>query len=166
MQKYTSKNTSVNTTKLPAVYNKVCWDKLPRGTIVFDWGCGKDIKLTSKTLIKYGLMFVGYDPNWIAEEHNKIALECLDITDVFVCSNVLNVIDDDDVIRDICDIASKHEYFFITVYEGDQSGVGRQSKEDCYQRNEKIKAYVKFFYTDKDVYVKKGVITNRPDLIK
>lgn len=166
MQKYTSKNTSVNTTKLPAVYNKVSWDKFPRGTIVFDWGCGKDIKLTSKTLIKHGLMLEGYDPNWLSEEHNRMALECLDITDVFVCSNVLNVIDDDDVVRDICEKASKHEYFFITVYEGDKSGVGKQSKEDCYQRNEKIKSYVKFFHTDKDIYVKKGVLTNAPEMIK
>ena len=40
MQKYTSKNTSVNITKAPAVYNKVRWDKLPKGVRVLDWGCG------------------------------------------------------------------------------------------------------------------------------
>ena len=81
-------------------------------------------------------------------------------------SNVLNVIDDDDMIRDICSKAARHKHFFITVYEGDKSGAGRRSKEDCYQRNEKIKSYVKFFHTDKGIYVKNGVITNALEMIK
>lgn len=163
MQNYTSKNTSVNTTKLPAVYNKVCWDKLPVGTRVIDWGCGKDTTLVDNMLVQHGLDYLGYDPNWKSKDDNNRAIRWLGLAPTFVCSNVLNVIDDDDVIRDICAKASRHKYFFITVYEGDKSGVGKCSKDDCYQRNEKIKSYMKFF---ENVYVKNGVLTNAPEMIK
>ena len=169
MQKYTSKNTSVNITKAPAVYNKVRWDKLPKGVRVLDWGCGRDITLVNDILTQHGLMHIGYDPNWLCEEYNKIAESWLGLAGAFVCSNVLNVIDDDNVAMDICRRASQHKYFFITVYEGDKSGVGKRSKEDCYQRNEKLKSYMRFFPTEtilKGIYIKKGVLTNSPEMIK
>ena len=165
MQKYTSKNTSVNTKVLPAVYNKVCWDKFTAGARVLDWGCGKDTTLVKNILSKHGLVHIGYDPNWGSEENNSIAQSLLGTADVFVCSNVLNVIDDDNVITDICHKAEQHKYFFITVYEGDRSGVGKRSKEDCYQRNAKPNAYIQYFSTQ-HIYIKKGVITNAPDMIK
>ena len=85
MQKYTSKNTSVNTKILPAVYNKVCWDKLPEGARVLDWGCGKDTTLTKQILDKYKLKHVGYDPHWQSEEENQVAESLLGKADVFVC---------------------------------------------------------------------------------
>ena len=159
MQKYSSKNTSVNTTRVPAVYNKVHWDKLLKGVKVLDWGCGKDTELTSKMLAKHGLIHIGYDPYWKSDIDKSI----FGSVDVFVCSNVLNVIDDDSIVQDICQKAAMHKYFFITVYEGDKSGVGRCSKADCYQRNERLKSYTRFF---KDVYVKNGVLTNAPEMIK
>jgi len=169
MQNYTSKNTSVNITKLPAVYSKVHWDKLPPGARVLDWGCGKDATLTKQTLDKHGLVHIGYDPNWLSVEDNKVAEKWLGLAGAFVCSNVLNVIDDEQAIRDICYKAAQHKYFFITVYEGDKSRIGKRSKEDCYQRNEKVKAYLRFFPTEtivKGICIKKGVITNAPDMIK
>lgn len=169
MQKYTSKNTSVNTTRVPAVYNKVHWDKLPKGVRVLDWGCGKDTTLTSGLLDKYGLVHVGYDPNWKSEEENKVAEFCVGEADVFVCSNVLNVIDDDNVVRDICSKAAQHKYFFIYIYEGDRSGVAKCSKADCYQRNAKTKSYMKylpFTAIQNGACVKNGVLTNAPEMIK
>ena len=169
MQKYTSKNTSVNTTRVPAVYNKVCWDKLPAGAKVLDWGCGKDTALTSGMLDKHGLIHVGYDPNWKTRIENVAAMSLLGIADAFVCSNVLNVIDDDNTVRDICDKAAKHTYFFIYVYEGDRSGVGKRSKEDCYQRNEKTKSYLQYFSEQAihdGIYIKNGVLTNSIKMIK
>jgi hypothetical protein len=169
MQKYTSKNTSVNTTRAPAVYNKVRWDKLPEGVRVLDWGCGKDTTLTSSLLAKHGLIQVGYDPNWKSEEDNKQAEALLGEAEVFVCSNVLNVIDDDNIVKDICNKAFQHKYFFITVYEGDKSGIGKCSKENCYQRNAKVKSYLQYFSDDAihgGVYIKNGVLTNALNLIK
>jgi hypothetical protein len=169
MQNYTSKNTSVNTTKLPAVYNKVCWDKLPDGVRVLDWGCGKDTTLPSEMLDKHGLVHVGYDPNWKSEAENKVAESLLGDAEVFVCSNVLNVIDDNNVIKDICRKAVQHRYFFITIYEGDKSGVGKRSKENCYQRNEKIKSYLQYFSDDAihgGLYIKNSVLTNTIEMVK
>lgn len=169
MQKYTSKNTSVNTTKLPAVYNKVCWDKLPEGARVLDWGCGKNTTLTSKVLEEHKITHIGYDPNWKSDKENNLAKSWLGLANVFVCSNVLNVIDDDNVIKDICLKASLHEYFFITIYEGDKSGVGKRSKEDCYQRNEKIKSYMQYFSNQAihdGLYIRNGVITNSINMVK
>jgi hypothetical protein len=169
MQKYTSKNTSVNTTKLPAVYSKVHWDKLPPGVRVLDWGCGKDTTLTQQTLVKHGLVHIGYDPHWLSTKHNKVAEKWLGLAGAFVCSNVLNVIDDKDVIRDICYKAAQHKHFFVTVYEGNKSGIGKRSKEDCYQRNEKVKDYLKFFpdsAVHDGLYIKNGVITNSLNMIK
>lgn len=169
MQKYTSKNTSVNTTKLPAVYNKVCWDKLLKDTLVLDWGCGKDTTLTRQILEKHGLIHIGFDPHWLSDEYNKIAESFIGEAEVFVCSNVLNVIDDDDVIKDICHKAAQHKYFFITVYEGDKSGVGKRSKTDCYQRNEKVKSYLQYFSDEaihNGLYIRNGVLTNALGMIK
>ena len=169
MQKYTSKNTSVNTTRVPAVYNKVQWDKLPAGVKVLDWGCGKDTTLTSQMLEQHGLVHVGYDPNWKTEVENVAATSLLGIADAFVCSNVLNVIDDDNIVKDICQKAARHKHFFIYVYEGDRSGIGKRSKEDCYQRNAKTKSYIQYF-TDAAIhdglYVKNGVLTNSLNMIK
>jgi hypothetical protein len=34
---------------------------------------------------------------------------------------------------------------FVSVYEGDGSGVGRQTKKDCWQRNEKLISYLNKF---------------------
>jgi hypothetical protein len=34
---------------------------------------------------------------------------------------------------------------YITVYEGDKSGVGRETKKDCWQRNERLYVYLEKF---------------------
>ena len=77
MQKYTSKNTSVNTTKAPAVYNKVRWDKLQAGARVLDWGCGKDTTITSNMLAQHELIHIGFDQNWRSEDDNELATSLL-----------------------------------------------------------------------------------------
>ena len=74
-----------------------------------------------------------------------------------ICSNVFNVIKEKEVIYDLYKMIRSFEVpYFITVYEGDKSWVGRETKKDCYQRNETIDAYV-FNYLD-NVYNK--VITS------
>ena len=170
MQKFSSKNTSVNTKQLPAVYSRIDFGKLPKQFSVLDWGCGRDTNHIQALLQKHAVSdYIKYDPNWCTAEQNICAELCVGSATVFVSSNVLNVIDSDEVVRDICDKAAKHPIYFITVYEGDKSGIGKQSKEDCYQRNAKVRDYLKFL-PDKQIFgaatVKKGVITNRPDLIK
>ena len=81
-----------------------------------------------------------------------------------VCSNVLNVIDNEEEIARISRIIRDLSLcYFVTVYEGDKSGKGRVTKYDCYQRNECVKEYLKYF---PDAVVYRGVITNAPDLLK
>ena len=66
-----------------------------------------------------------------------------------VCSNVLNVIAEDSVIEsiaaDIRRIIVGGGTAYITVYEGNRSGAGRQTGPDQWQRNEKLSAYLRFF---------------------
>ena len=166
MQKRSSKNTSINTTRLPAVYKRVSWSRyalLPNEYHIIDIGCGK---LTTQQLIKeylltHGLFrFYANDPN-----HESIsASHVMDhyLTDskvrkVVVCSNVLNVIDDDtalsELIQKLCDAivvqlddgTYRMNSCYITVYEGDKSGIGRETKKDCWQRNEQLIFYLSRF---------------------
>jgi hypothetical protein len=168
MQKHTSANTSVNTTRLPAVYNKVDWSKYTNSVddyYVVDIGCGR---METQILINNHLKrnkirhFFPYDPyqfNIVATENAKNIIENNAINKVVVCSNVLNVIDNDEalttVIAYLCDaIVSvtkepdgvyKMNPCYITVYEGNKSGIGKETKKDCWQRNERLSVYLKKF---------------------
>ena len=115
----------------------------------------------------------GYDAFNRTEEENELELEAFrEESDFFnqmvICSNVLNVIDSEEIIAWIAARfmawADAGAAVMVTVYEGDKSGIGRATKADCFQRNEKIANYLKYF--DKSFVIKKGVITNRPEFVK
>lgn len=62
-----------------------------------------------------------------------------------ICSNVLNVIDSDDVVRDvIVNLQGFARTCYYTVYEGDKSGTGRYPTSDSYQRNASLKSYAAY----------------------
>lgn len=152
-QSYSSKNTSVNSKKLPAVYNKIKWRSFS-GQTVLDIGAGKYTQHIKDFLSYWGIHYVPFDPYNCSAEDNLYA-SCVH-PDVVICSNVFNVIKEKEVIYDLYSmIASFNVPFFITIYEGDKSWVGRETKKDCYQRNETIDAYI-LTYLDK---IKHGVIT-------
>ena len=44
-------------------------------------------------------------------------------------------------------LVKEPSFYFITVYEGDKSGIGRMTKPDCFQRNETLDNYI-FRYED------------------
>lgn len=122
-QRYTSANTSINSKKLPRIYSLVT---VGDDETVLDYGCGKFFD-------SYGLgeNFFGYDP------YNRNEPEVLDRTyDVALCSNVLNVIAEQevrlDILRKLKELAKR---IYITVYEGDRSGNSRVTKDDCFQMN-------------------------------
>lgn len=166
MQNYTSKNTSINSTKLPALFNKLNYEYLVNNKTfcIDDYGCGKYWKNIETHVNNQGILYLGYDPYWRSDTKDLMDTTAPHL--VFTCSNVLNVIDDDDVVRDICRIAAKHHHFAITVYEGDKSGVGKVSKTDCYQRNAKLNDYLKYFPETAYPFVYKNVITNDKNLIR
>lgn len=155
MQTFTSSATSVNRSKLPAVYRKAT---LSRTTpFVVDYGCGKFTDHIQSYLDGFGKNLYPYDPY---NQPDAVNLHTLDFirwamdrqieVDV-ICSNVLNVIDSDGEVSRICyqleQIATTTGgTAYVTVYEGDRSGVGRQTGRDQYQRNEPLREYLRFFH--------------------
>ena len=164
MQSHTSKNTSVNSKKFPAIYSKLDLQVLRDDlyplhkhygylTQIFDYGSGRPNQAIHDYLLAHNFGRICYDPYWITERVNTINI--LKRKDVIVCSNVLNVIKDNDVMNSIHSaLHNSGIVYFITIYEGDKSGVGKESKADCWQRNQVIKSYL---YPDEIIY--KGVIT-------
>lgn len=151
MQNFTGRNTSINSKKLPAVYRRFLFD----GRIVLDYGCGRYTDHIRNSFAD-GTEYLPYDPFNQPSEVNtrsmaRVAEACDQHIPVdIVCSNVLNVIDDDEEIariaswiKSICHRSGGIAY--ITVYEGDKSGIGRQTGADQYQRNESIGKYRKYF---------------------
>jgi len=168
-QTYTSSATSVNRSKLPAVYRRASFT--PSSPFVMDYGCGKYTDHIREYLKGYGKMLYPYDPYNQPDVVNRHTLEFLDWAsdnhcevDV-VCSNVLNVIDSEHEleiiarnIRNIVRITGGKA--FITVYEGDRSGIGRQTGKDQYQRNEKLRSYLRLFPNGK---IEHGMIVIRKE---
>ena len=175
-QVITSKNTSINSSKLPAVYNKVNWDALmsqwykehnglnPLG-IVLDYGCGRYTQHIQDFVNRQGFYYLGYDPYW-----NKIdfMLEIEQLSKIngggvvaIICSNVLNVIPwwagvkGVDVILKSLAFSYVNKRLFTTVYEGDKSHIGRETKKDCWQWNRPTESYLFSQYQ----VIRKGIIT-------
>lgn len=181
-QNYSSAATSINSTKLPVVYTRVSDSAYQWADKLLDYGCGRYIDHLIKYTARHSAIpedryyhycwWYGYDRFNRADADNIHALEGFSekqfVNRMVFCSNVLNVIDSDDVVKGIAGFLTAYAIsgaaVFVTVYEGDRSGIGRPTKADCYQRNEKIANYLKYF--DKSFMVKKGVITNRPEFVK
>ena len=130
-QMYTSKNTSINSKKMPKIYGLIA-DLIGDKTVI-DYGCGKYFD-------NYGLPenYYGYDP------YNRPDEDALTKQyDVALCSNVLNVIMEPEVREQVMNkLKELAKTIYITVYEGNKSGVGKMSKDDCYQLNRKIGDYI------------------------
>lgn len=174
MQNFTSKMTSINTKKLPAIYKKLNWwdlamdnSKNNRGLLkIVDWGCGRETdhirKFLDSVIPFMGYKYYPYDPYWLSSIENSRALNIT--PDIYICSNVLNVIDDDRAMHAIHDmfLEYKNRYgtkFFITVYEGDKSGISQESKVDCWQRNQTIDFYMRHMSED----IRKKVLCHSTD---
>lgn len=161
-QSFTSSATSINRTKLPAVYRKAPLS----ADLVMDYGCGKYTDHIRDHLAGQYRMLLPYDPynqpagrNAKTMDRVRSAMHIHYPIDV-ICSNVLNVIDDDDAVRkiarDIEDIATTSGGTgYVTVYEGDRSGTGRQTGPDQYQRNEPLRSYLRFF---RNATIRNGMI--------
>lgn len=139
MQKYSSKETSINSKKYPAVYGMKKAIEIYAGKKVLDVGGGKyDTPVIAGKQHNADVSI--YDPYNRTEEHNESVLSSG--YDVAIISNVLNVIAEKENRLDVVKLAlTKADTVLITVYEGDKSGNGRETKPDCYQMNQKTSFY-------------------------
>ena len=151
-QKYTSANTSINKDKLPAIYGKLA----KMGIILdnaLDYGCGKYFDNYA-----LGDGVKGYDCFNYDKPENLTR-----IYDVVISSNVLNVIAEKEVREEVLWQMAQQcldgATVYITVYDGDKSGVGRPTSEDSWQENRKIKTYLpEVQRVFPDAYIKYGMI--------
>lgn len=141
MQTRTSKNTDINGRqgKLPRPFSLF---EFSPGQTVFDYGCGRETELVRSKVEEQGAIYIPYD-----KYHESAgSLEDLEKgVDVVVCSNVLNVIDDDEtilvIIKRICN--NCHKAIF-KVYEKNGDSKGNESGNDQWQTN-----YPLSWYTEK-----------------
>lgn len=143
-QEYTSANTSINASKLPAIFKLV---NLPSGSINLDFGGGR-YDNASEYLATKDVTNLIYDPYNRSSEHNKNVLDTIrknNGADTATCSNVLNVIKEENarhiVIQNIYNLLKSNGTAYFTVYEG--TGKGNEgSTKSGYQLNRKTVDYV------------------------
>lgn len=143
-QEFTSENTSINSTKLPAIFKMVSFEP---GTINIDYGGGR-FDNVAEYLTQYDVINLVYDPYNRTPEHNKEVLKTLRRAggaDTATCSNVLNVIKEPEVRKNVLENISKivkpGGKIYITVYEGSGKGDEGPTKAG-YQLNRRTADYL------------------------
>ena len=152
-QTLTSKNTCTNFNKPNKLYKYLP----PTTRIVFDYGCGK-YPHNENSCKEKGIEWYGYDPYWKTKEENELFIQKMDeykksykaVNEVvFLCSNVLNVIDSekeiDNIMKLLYEKGQVGSIYLFSCYRGSSSGIGKQTKKDCWQRNEKPLVWKKRF---------------------
>ena len=161
-QGFGSAGTSLN--QIPAGMRKIDWES---GTTNVDIGGGRFDKST-EYLAEQGVENLVFDPFNRSAEHNQAVAERVrdERVDTATVNNVLNVIDSEEsranVILQAAKAIKPDGTAYFTIYEGDKSGVGRQTKKDSWQNNRATKDYIQEIenYFD-DVTLKNGVIVAR-----
>ena len=143
-QEYDSAATSINSTKLPAIYRMI---KLEPGTVGVDFGGGK-FDNAVEYLRDQDVTLCVYDPYNRSAEHNRGVLRTLRANggaDFAINSNVLNVIKEPEarkgVLENIKKITKSGAPIYITVYEGRGDAKERVTKSG-YQLNRKTQDYL------------------------
>ena len=143
-QKISSAATSINSNKLPAIFRMV---KFQPDTMNLDYGGGK-FDNAAEELAKINVTNLVYDPYNRSSEHNQDVLKQVRANggaDTVTISNVLNVIAEPEarqtVLRNAKKLVKPGGKVYITVYEGNKSGSGAETKAG-YQLNKDTKDYV------------------------
>lgn len=143
-QEYDSAATSINSTKLPAIYRMI---KLQPGTVGVDFGGGK-FNNAIDYLRDQDVTLCVYDPYNRSAEHNREVLRTLRANggaDFAINSNVLNVIKEPEarkgVLENIKKITKSGAPIYITVYEGRGDAKEGVTKSG-YQLNRKTADYL------------------------
>lgn len=143
-QEFDSADTSINSTKLPAIYKMI---SIPKGSVGIDFGGGKWDNAIEH-IRDLGATLCVYDPYNRSKAYNKETLKTLRANggaDWAVTSNVLNVIKEPSarkaVLENISKITKSGAPIYITVYEGRGDSKAGQTKSG-YQLNRKTKDYM------------------------
>lgn len=143
-QEFDSADTSINSSKLPAVYKLI---SIPEGTVGVDFGGGKWNNAVEH-IRDLGATLCVYDPYNRTAQHNREMLRTLKANggaDWAVNSNVLNVIKEQEarqsVLRNISKITKSGAPIYITVYEGRGDAKEGPTKSG-YQLNRKTQDYL------------------------
>ena len=137
-----SKNTSINSKRVPAIFKKIDWIN-HGGKINVDIGGGK-YNTAVEYLKQFDVTNIIFDPyNRSTEENIKAICDVVIYgAESATISNVLNVIPRKDKRIALLKTAKRWaNIVFISVYEGDKSGIGKETKKDCWQENRKLREY-------------------------
>ena len=143
-QEYTSKDTCINT--VSAIYKQIGFGMI---STILDYGGGKYDTNAQYMKEKYECTVLVYDPYNRDIKHNRRVLEYFTKrpAQYVVCSNVLNVIKEDEIIievlRHIYSLMDKGGFLYIKVYERDKTGTGCKTTKG-WQRNQKLDEYIPF----------------------
>lgn len=148
-QTFTSASTSINKNKLPAIISKI--EKINgfvKGGANLDLGGGRFDNVSNYLKCNHNITNMILDPFNRTLEHNENIEQYLleSQVDSVIISNVLNVINDNDsklkLLQKSFDNLKNGGSCFVTVYEGDRSGVGKQTGSDQWQENKKLDNYL------------------------
>lgn len=144
VQEFTSENTSINSKKLPAIFNMVTFNP---GTVNLDYGGGR-FNNVAEYLKQYDVINLVYDPYNRSSEHNQEVIRLIREhggADTATCSNVLNVIKEPEVrlnvLKNISKLVKSGGTVYITVYEGKGNNAEGPTKSG-YQLNKKTADYL------------------------
>ena len=141
MAKITSAATSINSTKVPALFRKVTW---VAGMKNLDLGGGR-YDTATEYLKGYGAKNYIYDPHNRTPEHNAKSGFGFGTYHSVTLSNVLNVVKSKKGQMGVLEMANLalrvDGVVYITVYQGDGSGVGKVTTKG-YQQNKKLWDYL------------------------
>ena len=144
VQEFNSADTSINSGKLPTVYSKL---EFANGCTVLNYGGGK-FNNTIEFGNANGFTDLIFDPFNRTVEWNAAVVKSISEkgVDLAILSNVLNVIKEVDVrgfvLSVLANTLDENKPLFITVYEGDRTGYGRQTSRSAWQENRKLKEYL------------------------
>lgn len=163
VQEITSADTSINSESIPVVFSTLAEKANKLNTtldnaVIFDTGCGKYPEIIADYFKDYKADYIGRDKfnqpeninnQWI---DNCKAAGSVGLNRIFTSSNVMNVIKGENFriayLQDIMQYMKPGEKLYITVYDGDRTGIGRITKTDkngsatCWQENRKYKDYI------------------------
>lgn len=156
-QTITSASSSVNAFKLPQSSKMIPFELYAFATGL-DYGAGKFNNYVEFLKDEYHITLYCYDKYNRSETENSVINDVKSFQFV-MCNNVLNTIKEDEVIYDITNTLAKYKCdTYYLMYEGDKEGIGRLSRKDSYQRNQKVKSYLKFI--PKGVYHEIKIVKN------